>query len=352
MIQIPSDILTLSGEPTVLCRFGKLIFANRSAEDILGKDCVGKSAKALFGTVISDAQASSFVADVPVVGRHYILRVARIGDVQAIFFSHDEAPAVLMNDAFICSMRNSLMNIGIVADKGRLKADQLRDRTLSACFASLSKSHYTMMRLLSNISIVKGILEKNLPVTLSAVELSGFLADLVDTISMLRPDVQFHVSTGEKIIVDADSAMLEILVLNLLSNCLVHARGLSRISLSLIDSGDSVVISVCDDGCGIKADELHSVFSRYRFGFDISHLGKGPGLGLTVVRGIAEYHGGTVLLESREGSGTTVRASISKRLGTQHLREPQVPYADGMKSVLIGLSDCLPEACFSDKYMD
>ena len=161
MIQIPSDILTLSGEPTVLCRFGKLIFANRSAEDILGKDCVGKSVKALFGTVISDAQASSFVADVPVVGRHYILRVARIGDVQAIFFSHDEAPAVLMNDAFICSMRNSLMNIGIVADKGRLKADQLRDRTLSACFASLSKSHYTMMRLLSNISIVKGILEKN-----------------------------------------------------------------------------------------------------------------------------------------------------------------------------------------------
>ena len=153
MIQIPSDILTLSGEPTVLSRFGKLIFANRSAEDILGNDCVGKSVKSLFGPVISDAQASSFVADVPVMDRHYILRVTRIGDVQAIFFSHDEAPAVLINDAFICAMRNSLMNIGIVADKGRLKADQLADRTLSVCFASLTKNHYIMMRLLSNISI-------------------------------------------------------------------------------------------------------------------------------------------------------------------------------------------------------
>ena len=163
MIQIPYDILSLSGEPTVLCKFGKLIFANRSAEEILGKDCVGKGVKALFGPAISEAQASSFAADVPVMGRHYILRVTRIGDVQAIFFSRDETPAVLMNDAFICSMRNSLMNIGIAADKGRLRASQLGDRTISACFASLTKSHYVMMRLLSNISIVKGILEKNSP---------------------------------------------------------------------------------------------------------------------------------------------------------------------------------------------
>lgn len=352
MIQIPYDILSLSGEPTVLCKFGKLIFANHSAEEILGKDCVGKGVKALFGPVISEAQASSFAADVPVMGRHYILRVTRVGEIQAIFFSREETPAVLMNDAFICSMRNSLMNIGIAADKGRLKADQLGDRTISACFASLTKSHYIMMRLLSNISAAKGILDGTLPVTLSAVDMPRFLSDLVDTISILRPDIDFHVSVGDKLIIDADAALLEILVLNLLSNCLVHAKGLTRISLSLIDSGDSVILSVCDDGCGIKADELHSVFSRYRYGFDMRHMSQGPGLGLTVVRGIAEYHGGTVLLESREGSGTTVRASISKRLGSQYLREPQTPYSDNMKGILTGLADCLPDRCFSEKFMD
>ena len=84
----------------------------------------------------------------------------------------------------------------------------------------------------------------------------------------------------------------------------------------------------------------------------MGHLVNGPGLGLTVVRGIAEYHGGTVLLESREGSGTTVRASVSKRMSSQYLREPRTPYSDSVKSILIGLADCLPEACFSDKYMD
>ena len=352
MIQIPSDILTLSGEPIVLCRFGKLIFANSSAEDILGNDCVGKSVKTVFGSVIAEAQASSFVADVPVMGRHYILRVTRINDVQAIFFSLNEPPVVLLNDAFIYSMRNCLMSIGIAADKGRLQSEQLGDQDLSASFATLTKNHYIMMRLLSNVSAVKGIVDGSLPVTLSHVDLSQFTASLLGTIKFLRPDIDFNVNVGQNIMVDADSSMLELLMLNLISNCLVHAHGLTRISVSLIDSGDSILISVCDDGCGIKADELHSVFSRYRYSFDMGHLVNGPGLGLTVVRGIAEYHGGTVLLESREGSGTTVRASVSKRMSSQYLREPRTPYSDGVKSILIGLADCLPEACFSDKYMD
>ena len=59
-----------------------------------------------------------------------------------------------------------------------------------------------------------------------------------------------------------------------------------------------------------------------------------------------------MLLESRENSGTTVRASISKRLGSQYLREPQAPYSDNMKGILTGLADCLPDGCFSEKFMD
>lgn len=352
MIQIPSDILTLSSEPAVLCRFGRLIFANRSAEDILGKDCVGKSVKALFGGDITGAQAPSFVADAPVAGRHYILRVSRIDDVQAIFFSRDDDKPVLMNDAFLCSMRNRLMNIGISADNGRLRAEELGDQSLSASFASLSKNYFIVLRLISNVSTVRGILDGDLPVTLSSLDLSQFLHTLLHTVSTLLPQVDFSVNAGDDILINADSNLIELLMLNLISNCLVHARGLSRISVSLIDSGDNVVISVSDDGCGIRAEDLHAVFSRYRYGFDMGRLGSGSGLGLTVVRGIAEYHGGTVLLESRENSGTTVRASLSKRLGTQSLRAPQTPYSDSIKSILIGLADCLPDRCFTDKFMD
>ena len=57
-------------------------------------------------------------------------------------------------------------------------------------------------------------------------------------------------------------------------------------------------------------------------------------------------------MESRENSGTTVRASISKKLGNTTLREPGTPYSGGIKSILIGLADCLPPVCFSENYMD
>ena len=352
MIQIPSDILTLTSEPAVLFRHGRLIFANKSAEDILGQDCKGKSVKALFGQDIAGMQAPSFVADAPVMGKHYILRVSRSDDVQAIFFSLDNGEPVLLNDAFLCSMRNGLMNISAAADLGRLRAEELTDPKLLSDFSSLTKNLFVVLRLLSNVSAVRGIMAGELPVTLSRFDLAELLQKLLGTVSILRPDIDFGLNIEGDCVISADPTLLELLVLNLLSNCLIHASGLSRISLGLMASGEQVILSVSDNGCGIRADELHAVFSRYRHGFDIGGLGSGTGLGLTVVRGIAEYHGGTVLMESRENSGTTVRASISKKLGNTTLREPGTPYSGGIKSILIGLADCLPPVCFSENYMD
>lgn len=352
MIQIPSDILTLTSEPAALCRHGRLIFANRSAEDILGRDCVGKSVKALFGQDIAGMQAPSFVADAPVMGKHYILRVSRSDDVQAIFFSQENEEPALLNDAFLCSMRNGLMNISAAADLGRVRAEELTDSKLLNDFASLTKNLFVVQRLLSNVSAVRGIMAGELPVTLSRVDPAELLQKLMDTVSLLRADIDFGINIESSSVISADPGLLELLVLNLLSNSLIHAKGLTRINLGLMDSGEYVILSVSDNGCGIRADELHAVFSRYRYGFDIGGLSSGTGLGLTVVRGIAEYHGGTVLMESRENNGTTVRASISKNLGCTTLREPRTPYASGIKSILIGLADCLPPECFSENYMD
>lgn len=352
MIKITSDILTLTNEPAVLAKHSRIVFANRSAEDILGKDCVGKSILTLFGQDVAGTQASSFVADIPVNDVHYVVRVSHGKELSAIFFSHYDDSPVLMNDAFICSMRNGLMNIGISSDIGRLRAEELGDRELAASFASLTKNYYSVSRLLSNASVAKGIFANDLPVALSSLDISEQYQNIISTVSSLRPDINFSVNIDDGIIINADASLLELLLLNLLSNCLLHAEGLSRISVSLIDGEENLVISVSDNGHGIKPEEMHSVFSRYRHSFDISKLGSGTGLGLTVVRGIAEYHGGTLLMESRRDRGTTVRASISKKLGSSAFHEPQSSYAGGMKSILTGLADCLPEDCFTEKYMD
>lgn len=95
------------------------------------------------------------------------------------------------------------------------------------------------------------------------------------------------------------------------------------------------------------------MFDRYRHGFGISDIDHGAGLGLTAALAIANLHGGTLLLESREGSGTTVRASFSRNpVPTQPLCAAQEESERGMRTLLTGLANCLPDSCFGEKYAE
>ncbi|MCP5156608.1 MAG: PAS domain-containing protein [Ectothiorhodospiraceae bacterium] len=65
--------------------------------------------------------------------------------------------------------------------------------------------------------------------------------------------------------------------------------------------GEFVVISVEDDGCGIAAEHLDSLFQPF---FSTKAVGKGTGLGLSMVHGIAHQAGGHVLVHTAPGAGT------------------------------------------------
>ena len=138
-----------------------------------------------------------------------------------------------------------------------------------------------------------------------------------------------------------------------IDNSLTHAEGCTRVSLRLIEDHERVVISVNDDGCGIAPEKLHFVFDRYRHGFGIADIDHGAGLGLTAALAIANLHGGTLLLESREEVGTTVRASFSRNpVPSQQLYAAQEEPERGMRALLTGLADCLPDRCFGEKYAE
>jgi signal transduction histidine kinase len=68
-----------------------------------------------------------------------------------------------------------------------------------------------------------------------------------------------------------------------------------------------MVVGVSDTGIGIAAEDQAKVFDSFGQGkHDVAIADKGTGLGLTIVKGLAESHGGSVRLESQEGVGTTV----------------------------------------------
>lgn len=107
--------------------------------------------------------------------------------------------------------------------------------------------------------------------------------------------------------VHADPDQMSQVFLNLFINA-IHAMpdgGTLRISLERVDGHARAVIA--DTGHGISKEDLPKIFHPF---FTTKEAGQGTGLGLTVVHGIIQEHGGTITVESEPGTGTTFTVTL------------------------------------------
>jgi signal transduction histidine kinase len=96
--------------------------------------------------------------------------------------------------------------------------------------------------------------------------------------------------------IHGDRELLTQMFANLVENALRHCPSGTTIKLSVARQGERVVASVADNGPGIPTDEREKVFQRlYRL--DHSRSTSGSGLGLSLVRAIADLHGASIVLE-------------------------------------------------------
>ncbi len=88
---------------------------------------------------------------------------------------------------------------------------------------------------------------------------------------------------------------------NLVSNAIKFTSGGGLICLEAVERGRDVVLSVSDTGAGVPPDDLPHVFDRY---WQARHKQGGIGLGLSIVAGLVQAHGGRVWAESECGIGS------------------------------------------------
>ena len=112
-------------------------------------------------------------------------------------------------------------------------------------------------------------------------------------------------------LVQADRDKLEKIVLNLTFNALKFTPAGGRVDMRAERQGESLVLIVKDTGMGISEKNMGHVFSRFWQADDSSRRKfQGAGIGLALVKELAEIQGGTVAVESHEGKGTTFTVRI------------------------------------------
>ncbi len=127
------------------------------------------------------------------------------------------------------------------------------------------------------------------------------------SLSATEAGVQLAVVVAHPVRAVLDRALFQRAVGNLVANALAHTPPGGAITLTAAGDDRVVRVEVADTGYGIPAEHLPHVFDRfYRADHTRSSKNGRVGLGLAILRGIVELHGGTVELASEVGRGTRV----------------------------------------------
>lgn len=148
---------------------------------------------------------------------------------------------------------------------------------------------------------------------LAETDLSELVHSLCEDRRILLEDPKrLLVSIDNGILIQADEGLIGRLVNNLLDNAFKYSDSNAEVSLSVKELEKEIVLSVSDNGIGIPEENLAKIWNRF-YQEDPSRSEEGSfGLGLSMVKEIADFHGGKVSVQSTLGEGSTFAITFPK----------------------------------------
>ena len=212
-------------------------------------------------------------------------------------------------------LRNPLAPMRSALDVLALKFSGSADGRLLHAFDRQLR-HLT--RLVDDLMEVSRITQGRMQLRCAPVELAalvrGVAQDLAPTMEAARHTLRVQVAQ-DPVHVDGDATRLAQVVLNLLTNAAKYTPEGGLIELHLECDGGMAQVRVCDNGIGIPAEALATVFDMFsQLEPALERSRGGLGIGLALVRGVVELHGGTIRADSAGcglGSTFTVRLPVA-----------------------------------------
>ena len=144
-------------------------------------------------------------------------------------------------------------------------------------------------------------------IRVESIDVSALGTTILNRLAEAQPDRVVRIEVQPGILVDGDAVLCEIALTNILENAWKFTSKCpeAHIGIEAVESSDGRGFRVCDNGAGFapsNRDRLFIPFQRFHRASEFP----GTGIGLATVHRIARRHGGSVVVESTPGSGTSV----------------------------------------------
>lgn len=184
-----------------------------------------------------------------------------------------------------------------------------------------------LQRLVDHLLMLASVENTERAAPMAPLDLARILYDVTDELSEVaqRAGLTLQVDIPDHLpIIEANADQMSMMMRNLMDNAIKYTQRSGTITLSAKSARDEIEIEVTDTGIGIPVDALPHIFGRfYRVDAARSRKTGGAGLGLSLVRAIAEAHGGRVDVHSHVNEGSRFKIVLPYRL--RGLDEPVLP---------------------------
>lgn len=363
MVEKLSDLFFFYNDAVLGIREKKIVFFNPATRKILSGIEVGCQADMFFSSEVLGKCGGGFAASVNINSRPMRISGSAIDDIAVFILSPEnglDSEHAGMIESINFQMRESLSVLSVSLELLSSAIERLERPDMESHMSITLHNYYKLSRIAQNLSTytdITGDNSANISFSPKNTDVVALLSELISTIRSLTKAQSVSLSFECKEsshIVAVDREKFTQMILNLLSNSLKNVDMSGSIVVSFKASKGKIIIGVSDTGKGIPPNQLYSVLGKFDEEQAHSDISIGKGLGLSVAAHIANLHGGSLLVESREGVGTTISITVPDKVVSSELLRENILDTEsaGIRNIYTQLSDVLPSEAYSHKYLD